>query len=51
MPDWVTKANITHFKKLLETEADPRKRAVIEKELAEEEAELAALLKKQGEST
>ena len=48
MPDWIAKANIDHFKKLLETEKDPRKRAVIERELAEEEAKLAAL-KKQGE--
>ena len=49
MPDWVAKANIEHFKKLLETEKDPRKRAVIEKELAEEEAKLAALLKDRNE--
>ena len=49
MPDWVPKANIEHFKKLLETEKDPRKRAVIEKELAEEEAKLAALLKDRNE--
>jgi hypothetical protein len=49
MPDWVAKANVEHFKKLLETEKDPRKRAVIEKELAEEEAKLAALLKDPNE--
>jgi hypothetical protein len=48
MPDWIAKANIEHFKKLLETEKDPRKRAVIERELVEEEAKLAAI-KKQGE--
>jgi hypothetical protein len=48
MPDWIAKSNITHFKKLLETEKDPQKRSVIERELAEEEAKLAAL-KKQGE--
>ena len=43
MPDWIARANIQHFKKLLETEKDPRKRAMIERELAEEEAKLAAL--------
>jgi len=48
MPDWIAKTNIDHFKRLLETEKDPQKRAVIERELAEEEAKLAAL-KKQGE--
>lgn len=41
MPDWI--ANIEHFKKLLQTEKDPQKRATIERELAEEEAKLAAL--------
>ena len=49
MPDWIARANIEHFKKLLETEKDPRRRAVIERELAEEEAKLAELLKKPGE--
>jgi hypothetical protein len=49
MPDWIAKANIEHFKKLLETEKDARTRAVIERELAEEEAKLAELLKKRGE--
>ena len=48
MPDWIAKANIEHFKKLLETEKDPQKRAMIERELAEEESKLAAL-RKQGE--
>ena len=48
MPDWIAKSNIAHFKKLLETEKDPQKRSVIERELVEEEAKLAAL-KKQGE--
>jgi hypothetical protein len=48
MPDWIAKANIEHFKKLLETEKDPRRRAMIERELAEEEAKLAELLRKQG---
>jgi hypothetical protein len=49
MPDWIAKANIEHFKKLLATEDDPKKRAVIERELGEEELRLAALLKKQSE--
>jgi hypothetical protein len=43
MPDWIAKANIDHFKKLLEKEKDPRKRAVIERELAEEESKLAVI--------
>jgi hypothetical protein len=46
MPDWIAKANIDHFKKLLETEKDPRKRVMLERGLAEEKAKLAALLKK-----
>jgi hypothetical protein len=49
MPDWIAKANIDHFKNLLQTEKDPRRRAMIERELAEEEAKLAELLKKEGE--
>jgi hypothetical protein len=48
MPDWIARANIGHFKKLLETETKPDKRRVIERELAEEELKLAAL-KKQSE--
>jgi hypothetical protein len=42
-------ANIDHFRKLLETEKDPQKRAVIERELVEEEANLAALKKQSHE--
>jgi len=49
MADWIAKANIDHFKKLLETEKDPTKRAMIQQELAEEEARLAAILKKRDE--
>ena len=49
MPDWIVKANIEHFRKLLETEKDPRKRSVIQRELAEEETKLAALLKARPE--
>ena len=48
MPDWIAEANIKHFKKLLEKEKDQQKRSVIERELVEEEAKLAAL-KKQGD--
>ncbi len=44
MADRIAKANIDHFKKLLETEKNPNKRAVIELKLAEEEAKLAALI-------
>lgn len=43
MPDWIAKANIELFSKLLETETDLRKRAVIKRELAEEEAKLASI--------
>ena len=46
MPNWIAKANIDHFKKLLETEKDPQKRAMIEREMAEEETKLAELLKR-----
>jgi len=50
MPDWIARANIEHFKKLLETEKDPNRRAMIERELAEEEVKLAALLKEPRKS-
>lgn len=49
MSDWIARANIEHFKKLLARETDPKKRAVIETELAEEEQKLAALLKQKKE--
>ena len=45
MVDWIVRANIEHFKKLLQTEKDPQKRATIGRELAEEEQKLATLLK------
>jgi hypothetical protein len=35
--------NIEHYRKLLSTETEPSKRAVLERLLAEEEAKLAAL--------
>jgi hypothetical protein len=37
----IAKANIEHFKKLLETETDETKRAVLKRLLAEEELKLA----------
>ncbi len=37
----VAHLNIQHFRKLLESEADPTKRQIIERLLAEEEAKLA----------
>jgi hypothetical protein len=43
MPEEIAKANIEHFEKLLETEADPKKRAVIERLLTEEKLKAAAL--------
>lgn len=45
MPVEIAKANIEHFKKLLETESDSKKRGVLERLLAEEELKLAAALK------
>jgi hypothetical protein len=49
MPDGIAKANIEHYRRLLEGEADPQKRGAIERLLAEEERKLAALLKARGE--
>jgi hypothetical protein len=49
MADWIARANIEHFKKLLQAEKDPEKRSVIERELAEEERKLAAILKSRNE--
>ena len=49
MPDQIAKANIEHFKKLLETETDPEKRRTIEKLLAEHEAKLAVVRKRLAE--
>lgn len=46
MPEEIAKANIEHFKRLLETETEPKKRAMIERLLAEEESKLASLLKR-----
>ncbi|MGE5158822.1 MAG: hypothetical protein ACM3OF_11830 [Gemmatimonas sp.] len=41
----IAKANIEHFKKLLQTEADPAKRNVLLRLLADEETKLASALK------
>jgi hypothetical protein len=49
MPEEIAKANIEHFKKLLQTEMDAKKRLVIERLLAEEEMKLAALKKRRTE--
>jgi hypothetical protein len=49
MPEGIARANIEHFKKLLETEMDAQKRAVVERLLAEEELKLAALKKRRTE--
>ena len=49
MPEKIAKANIEHFKKLLETKTDAKKRAMIERLLAEEELKLAALKKRRSE--
>jgi len=37
---WIIQTNIIWFKRLLETEADPTKRAMLVRLLAEQEAEL-----------
>ena len=48
MPVEIARANIAHFKELLETEPGPTKRGVLERLLAEEELKLAAALKARG---
>ena len=48
MPKEIASANIEHFRKLLKTETDAKKRAVIERLLAEEEQKLAALARGSG---
>jgi len=49
MPEQIAKANIEHFKKLLQTETDAKKRATTERLLAEEEQKLAALIRRRTE--
>ena len=41
----IVELNIEHFRRLLQTEADPAKRKTIKKLLAEQETALAALTK------
>ena len=43
MRSWIARANIEHFRKLLETDTDARKRAVIARLLTEEQTKLAAI--------
>ena len=45
----IAKANIEHFKNLLETETDESKCVVLRRLLAEEEVKLASALKSRGE--
>ncbi len=45
----IAKANIEHFKKLLEIEMDEGKRRVIRQLLAEEELKLTAALKERND--
>jgi hypothetical protein len=45
MPEEIAKANIEHFKRLLETETEPKKCATIARLLAEEGSKLATLKK------
>ena len=49
MPEEIAKANIEHYKKLLKTETDVERRAVIERLMAEEELKLSAALKTRNE--
>jgi hypothetical protein len=45
----ILKANIEHLKTLLDAETDPKKRGPLERQLAEQELKLAALLKARSE--
>ena len=44
MDEFIAKANIEHFEKLLATETDAQKRSVMESLLAKEKLKLAAAL-------
>jgi hypothetical protein len=50
MDQFLAKANIEHFKKLLASETDAHKRLVLENLLAEEGSKLAAALRRLNES-
>lgn len=45
----IARANIEHLKRLLDTETDPKKRGVIERQLAEQKLKLAEALKARTE--
>jgi hypothetical protein len=49
MDKYIAKANIEHFKKLIEAETDEQKRRVLEHLLAEEELKLAAAIKRRSD--
>jgi hypothetical protein len=49
MPVEIATANITHFKKLLETETDAKKRGILQRLLSDEELKLAAAIKARDE--
>jgi hypothetical protein len=42
-PKNIARLNVEHYRRLLATETEPAKRAIVEKLLAEEEAKLRAL--------
>lgn len=49
MDKTVADLNIQHFRKLLETEKDEKKRQLIQRFLLEEEAKLAEAIKRQSD--
>jgi hypothetical protein len=49
MPDAIARANIEHYKQLLETETDAQKRRVLDQLLAEQQQKLAAVLRAQAD--
>ena len=49
MPVEIARANIAHFKKLLESETDEKKRGTLTRLIADEEVKLAAAIKAAGE--
>lgn len=50
MDEFIAKANIEHFEKLLATETDAQKRCLLESLLAEEKLKLAAALSRRNDS-
>ncbi|HYA30631.1 MAG TPA: hypothetical protein VEI95_17575 [Acidobacteriota bacterium] len=49
MDEFIANANIEHFKTLLRTETDEKKRCVVERLLADEEVKLATVLRRRNE--